>query len=138
MHPDVTIDYESIGSGGGIGLVTDGRVDFGATDGPMTEQQIKTFLQQRGCDVLHLPMALGAVVPSYNLPGITAELKFTPRALAGIFRRGGWLPHCELHLAPRASKDRRRHEETGASSVPQLGIDGWPKLRREPRLLTFT
>jgi phosphate transport system substrate-binding protein len=44
VHPDVTIDYESIGSGGGIGLVTDGRVDFGATDGPMTEGQIETFL----------------------------------------------------------------------------------------------
>ena len=85
VHPDVTIDYESIGSGGGVGLVTDGRVDFGATDGPMTEEQIKTFLQQRGCEALHLPMALGAVVPSYDVSGVTAELKFTPRALAGIF-----------------------------------------------------
>ena len=85
VHPEVAVDYQSIGSGGGIGLVTDGRADFGATDGPMTDEQIKTFVEQRGCSVLHLPMALGADVPSYNLPGVTAELKFTPRALAGIF-----------------------------------------------------
>ena len=87
VHPDVSIDYQSIGSGGGIGLVTDGRVDFGATDGPMTDEQIKTFVQQRGSSVLHLPMALGADVPSYNLPGMTAELKFTPRALVGCAAR---------------------------------------------------
>ena len=85
VHPEVAIDYQSIGSGGGIGLVTDGRVDFGATDGPMNDEQIKTFIQQRGSSVLHLPMALGADVPSYNLPGVAVELKFTPRALAGIF-----------------------------------------------------
>jgi phosphate transport system substrate-binding protein len=85
VRPDVAIDYQSIGSGGGIGLVTDGRVDFGATDGPMTDQQIQTFLEQRGCAVLHLPMALGADVPSYNLPGVTTDLKFTPTALADIF-----------------------------------------------------
>ena len=84
-HPEVTVDYQSIGSSGGIGRVTDGRVDFGATDGPMTDAQIKEFEQQRGCTVLHLPMALGADVPAYNLPGVSAELKFTPRALAGIF-----------------------------------------------------
>jgi phosphate transport system substrate-binding protein len=84
-HPDVQIDYQSIGSGGGIGLVTDGRVDFGATDGPLTDAQIKTFVEQRGCDVVHLPMALGADVATYNLPGVSGELKFTPRALVGIF-----------------------------------------------------
>jgi phosphate transport system substrate-binding protein len=84
-HPDVAIDYQSIGSGGGIGLVTDGRADFGATDGPMTDEQIKTFVQQRGCNVLHLPMALGADVPAYNIPNVTADVKFTAHALAGIF-----------------------------------------------------
>ena len=81
----MAIDYQSIGSGGGIGLVTDGRADFGATDGPMTEEQMKTFAQQRGCAVLHLPTALGASVPAYNLATVSAELRFTPRALAGIF-----------------------------------------------------
>jgi phosphate transport system substrate-binding protein len=85
VHPDVEIDYQSIGSGGGINLVTDERVDFGATDGPMTDAQLKTFRERRGYDVLHLPTALGADVPSYNVPGITMDLKFTSRALAGIF-----------------------------------------------------
>jgi phosphate transport system substrate-binding protein len=85
LHPDVQIDYESIGSGAGIGLVTDGRVDFGGTDGPMTEEQLRTFSERRGCTPLHVPTALGAGVPAYNLPGVTAVLRFTPSALAGIF-----------------------------------------------------
>ena len=66
-------------------MVTDGRADFGGTDGPMTDKQMKEFIAQRGCSVLHVPMALGADVASYNLPGVTAALKFTPQALAGIF-----------------------------------------------------
>ena len=85
FHPDVQIDYQSVGSGAGINLVTEGRLDFGGTDGPMTDQQIKEFIAQRGCTVLHVPVALGADVPSYNLPGLTAALKLTPQALAGIF-----------------------------------------------------
>jgi phosphate transport system substrate-binding protein len=84
-RPDIAIDYQSIGSGGGIGLVTAGRADFGATDGPMTDAQMAAFAQERGSAVLHLPMALGADVPVYNLPGITAELHFTAQALAGMF-----------------------------------------------------
>ena len=84
-HPDVAINYQSIGSGGGIRQVLAGTVDFGASDGPMTDEQIKQFQQQRGCDVLHFPTVLGADVPSYNLPGMRAELNFTPEALAGIF-----------------------------------------------------
>ena len=84
-HPDVQIDYQPLGSSAGINLVTSGRADFGGTDGPMTDQQLKEFVEQRGCAVLHIPMALGADVPSYNVPGITTSLKFTPQALAGIF-----------------------------------------------------
>ena len=81
VRPDVAIDYETtIGSSGGINLVTDGRVDFGATDGPMTDAQLDTFARQRNCGVLHVPTALGAVVAAYNVPGINAELKFTPQA----------------------------------------------------------
>ena len=79
-HSDVQVDYQSLGSGAGIGLVTDGRVDFGATDVPMTDPQMETFRERRGCSVLHVPMALGADVPSHNLPGVNAELKFTARA----------------------------------------------------------
>jgi phosphate transport system substrate-binding protein len=81
LHPNVQINYQSIGSGGGIRQLLDKTVDFGASDGPMTDEQ----LQQAGFKILHFPTVLGAAVPSYNIPGITGELKFTPEALAGIF-----------------------------------------------------
>jgi phosphate transport system substrate-binding protein len=81
LHPNIQINYQSIGSGGGIRQLLDKTVDFGASDGPMTDEQ----LQQAGFKVLHFPTVLGADVPSYNIPGVTAELKFTPEALAGIF-----------------------------------------------------
>jgi len=85
MHADVEINYQSIGSGGGIKQVTEGTVDFGATDGPMNDGQLAEFKQKRGCDVLHFPTVLGADVPTYNIPGVTGELNFTQEALAGIF-----------------------------------------------------
>jgi phosphate transport system substrate-binding protein len=81
LHPNVQINYQSIGSGGGIRQLLDKTVDFGASDGPMTDEQ----LQQAGFKVLHFPTVLGAAVPSYNIPGVTGELKFTPEAIAGIF-----------------------------------------------------
>jgi phosphate transport system substrate-binding protein len=81
LHPSVQINYQSIGSGGGIRQLLDKTVDFGASDGPMTDEQ----LQQAGFKILHFPTVLGAAVPSYNIPGVTGELKFTPEALAGIF-----------------------------------------------------
>ncbi len=85
LHPDIQINYQSIGSGGGIKQVTEGTVDFGATDGPMNDAQLKEFQAKRGCEALHFPTVLGADVPTYNLPGVNAELNFTPEALAGIF-----------------------------------------------------
>ncbi len=84
-HPDVEINYQSIGSGGGIRQVTEGTVDFGASDGPMTDKQMTEFKQKRGSDILHFPTVLGAAVPTYNIPGVTSSLNFTPEALAGIF-----------------------------------------------------
>jgi phosphate transport system substrate-binding protein len=81
----IEINYQSIGSGGGIRQVLAGTVDFGATDGPMNDDQIKEFKDKRGTDILHFPTVLGADVPSYNIPGVNAELNFTPEALAGIF-----------------------------------------------------
>jgi phosphate transport system substrate-binding protein len=81
LHPDVQINYQSIGSGGGIRQVLNGTVDFGASDGPMTDEQ----LAQAKFKILHIPTVLGAVVPAYNVPGVTAEIKFTPDVLAGIF-----------------------------------------------------
>jgi phosphate transport system substrate-binding protein len=80
-HPDVQINYQSIGSGGGIRQVLAGTVDFGATDGPMTDEQ----LGQSKVKILHFPTVLGAVVPIYNIDNVKQELKFTPAALAGIF-----------------------------------------------------
>jgi len=81
LHPDIEINYQSIGSGGGIRQVIAGTVDFGASDGPMTDDQLKEAKMK----ILHFPTVLGADVPAYNIPGVNAELKFTPDALAGIF-----------------------------------------------------
>jgi len=81
----VPINYASIGSGGGIAQVTAGTVDFGASDGPMTDMQMMEFQNKRGSAILHFPTVLGAVVPTYNIPGVTASLNFTGEALAGIF-----------------------------------------------------
>ena len=81
LHPDVQINYQSIGSGGGIRQVLNGTVDFGATDGPMTDEQLKEAI----VNILHIPTVLGADVPAYNVPGVSGELKFTPESLAGIF-----------------------------------------------------
>ena len=80
-HSDIQINYQSIGSGGGIRQVLAGTVDFGASDGPMTDEQ----LSQAKTKIMHIPTVMGAVVPAYNIPGITGEVKFTPQALAGIF-----------------------------------------------------
>lgn len=85
VRADVQINYQSIGSGGGIRQVTEGTVDFGASDGPMTDDQLAAFRTKRGGGILHLPTVLGAVVPVYNLPAVTGALRFTPEALAGIF-----------------------------------------------------
>jgi phosphate transport system substrate-binding protein len=81
IHPDIEINYQSIGSGGGIRQVLAGTVDFGASDGPMTDEQLK----EAKTKILHVPTVLGADVPAYNIPGVNAELKFTPETLAGIF-----------------------------------------------------
>jgi phosphate transport system substrate-binding protein len=80
-HPDIQFNYQSIGSGGGIRQVLAQTVDFGASDGPMTDEQ----LSQAKTKILHIPTVMGAVVPAYNVPGVSTELKFTPEALAGIF-----------------------------------------------------
>jgi phosphate transport system substrate-binding protein len=79
------INYQSIGSGGGIKQVTEGTVDFGASDGPMNDDQLKAFRDKHGFEILHFPTVLGADVPAYNIPGVSAELTFTPDAIAGIF-----------------------------------------------------
>lgn len=81
QHPDIQINYQSQGSGAGIRQLLAGTVDFGASDGPMTDEQ----LSQAKVKILHFPTVLGAVVPTYNISGVTGELNFTPKALAGIY-----------------------------------------------------
>jgi phosphate transport system substrate-binding protein len=81
VHPEIKINYQSIGSGGGIRQVSEGTVDFGATDGPMSEAQIASAKVK----TMHIPTVLGAVVPVYNLPGVNAELKFSSDVIADIY-----------------------------------------------------
>jgi len=80
-NPTTQLNYQSIGSGGGIRQFSDGTVDFGGTDAPMTDSAIAAI---QG-NVLHIPTVLGAIVAIYNLPGVTQQLKFTPDVLADIF-----------------------------------------------------
>jgi phosphate transport system substrate-binding protein len=80
-NPGVRFNYQSIGSGGGIKQITAGTVDFGASDAPMTEEGMKKLPGA----ILHIPTALGAVVPVYNLASVASGLKLTPDVLAGIY-----------------------------------------------------
>ena len=80
LHPEVAINYQSIGSGGGIRQLSAQTVFFGATDGPMTSEQ----MQNAAGRVLHLPTVLGGVVPVYNIPEVNTDLKFTGKVLADI------------------------------------------------------
>jgi phosphate transport system substrate-binding protein len=81
MHPNVEVNYQSIGSGGGIRQLSSGTVFFGATDGPMTNDQMLAA----GFRIMHVPTVLGGDVPVYNIPGVSAELRFTGPLLADIF-----------------------------------------------------
>ena len=81
VDADAQINYQSIGSGGGIRQFMAGTVDFGASDMPMTDDQIGKFKVKP----LHFPTVLGGIVPTYNIPGVSQDLKFTPEALAGIY-----------------------------------------------------
>src|SRR5687767_15996980 len=78
----VRINYQSIGSGGGIRQLSEETVDFGATDGPMTDDELK---RAKGGPILHIPTVLGADAITYNLPGVASGLKLTPEVLADIF-----------------------------------------------------
>jgi phosphate transport system substrate-binding protein len=80
-HGDVQINYQAIGSGGGIRQLQEGTVDFGASDMPMTDDQIKAMKVK----ALHFPTVMGAVVITYNIPGVSATLKLSPEAIAGIY-----------------------------------------------------
>jgi phosphate transport system substrate-binding protein len=83
--PNIQINYQSQGSGAGIRQVTEGTVDFGASDGPMNTDQMKAYQDKRGRGILHFPTVMGAVVLTYNIPGVSQALNLTPEAIAGIF-----------------------------------------------------
>jgi phosphate transport system substrate-binding protein len=108
------INYQSIGSGGGIRQVLEGTVDFGATDGPMTDEQ----LGQAKTPILHLPTVLGAVVATYNVPGVE-KLKLTPEALAGIF-----LGKVQMWNDPLIGKENPGVKLPAAAIVPVHRSDG--------------
>ena len=80
MHPEVQINYQSIGSGGGIKQITEKTIDFGASDAPMSNDEMT-----RAPNIQHIPTVLGAVVVVYNLPGVSEPLKFSPETIAAIF-----------------------------------------------------
>jgi phosphate transport system substrate-binding protein len=81
LHPNVKIDYQSIGSGGGIKQVKEQTVDFGASDAPMKDEELKSAPGE----ILHIPTVLGAVVVTYNLEGISKPLQFSPEVIADIY-----------------------------------------------------
>src|SRR5579859_5616307 len=84
-HSNIEINYQPTGSGKGMSSITDGTVDFGASDQPMNEAQLKAFHDNHGYDVLHFPSVAGSAVPIYNIPGVAGGLNFTAEALVGIF-----------------------------------------------------
>jgi phosphate transport system substrate-binding protein len=83
-HSNIQINYQSIGSGGGIRQLQAGTVDFGASDMPLNAEQTAQF-KAKNVTVLHVPTVLGAVVPAYNIPGLSGDVKFTPDVLADIY-----------------------------------------------------
>ncbi|HEX9128727.1 MAG TPA: phosphate ABC transporter substrate-binding protein PstS [Gemmatimonadaceae bacterium] len=78
----IKINYQSIGSGGGVRQISEQTVDFGASDGPMSDEELA---KAKGGPILHIPTVLGADVITYNVPGVTAVLKLTPSVIADIF-----------------------------------------------------
>ena len=138
INPKAQINYQSIGSGGGIRQLQAGTVDFGASDSPMTDEQ----LAQAKTKILHFPTVLGAVVPTYNVPGVTQELKFTPEALAGIFlgtiRR--WNDPALNEANPASQSARRRHRRRASLRrqrhhvrVDGLSLQGQRRAGRQDR-----
>lgn len=84
-HRGIEINYRPVGSGTGVNQLLAGAVDFGASDMPLSDEQMAEASTKLKTTVLHFPMVLGAAVPAYNLPGLPDNLKFTPKALSGIF-----------------------------------------------------
>jgi phosphate transport system substrate-binding protein len=114
-HPGIHINYQSIGSGGGIRQVTEGTIDFGASDGPMSDQQIA----ESKISVTHIPTVLGAVVPVYNIPGVTGNLNFAPDVIADIY-----LGKITKWDDPRLAKDNLGVKFPSTMILPVYRSDG--------------
>ncbi len=115
LHPNVKINYQSIGSGGGIRQVSEGTVDFGATDGPMSDDQLKSAKVK----VMHIPTVLGAVVPVYNIPGVAKDLNFSGDVIADIY-----LGKISKWNDPRITKDNPGVSLPDKSILPVYRSDG--------------
>ena len=114
-HPGVQINYQSVGSGAGIRQISQGIVDFGASDGPMTDKQ----LADSKLKLIHIPTVLGAVVPSYNLPGTNQELRFAPDVIADIY-----LGKITKWNDPRLAKDNPGVKLPDHTILPVYRSDG--------------
>jgi phosphate transport system substrate-binding protein len=115
LHPNVKINYQSIGSGGGIKQVSEGTVDFGASDGPMNDQQ----LAEAKVKVMHVPTVLGSDVPVYNIPGVSKDLNFTGDEIADIY-----LGKITKWNDPRLVKDNPGVNLPNAAILPVYRSDG--------------
>jgi len=113
QYPSVKINYQSIGSGGGIRQVSDGIVDFGASDGPMSNEQMAAAKVK----VQHIPTVLGAVVPVYNIPGVNKDLNFSGDVIADIYLG-------KITNDPRIAKDNPGVNLPGNSILPVYRSDG--------------
>jgi phosphate transport system substrate-binding protein len=114
-HPGVQINYQSVGSGAGIRQISQGVVDFGASDGPMTDKQLAESTQK----LVHIPTVLGGVVPAYNLPGVNTELKFSGDVIADIY-----LGKITKWNDPRLAKDNPGVKLPDHAILPVYRSDG--------------
>lgn len=114
-HPNVHINYQSIGSGGGIKQASEGVVDFGDSDGPMSDEQLASAKVK----LMHIPVVLGAVVPVYNIPGASKPLNFSPDVLAAIY-----LGQIAKWNDPRIVKDNPGVNLPGNPILPVYRSDG--------------
>ena len=117
LHPNVKINYQSIGSGGGIRQVSEGTVDFGASDVTMTDAQITAAKVK----VMAIPAVLGAVVPVYNVPGVNKELNFSGDVIADIYL--GKIS--QLERCPHRERQSRR--QSAEQSDPACLSLGWKR-----------
>ena len=85
MNKDAKINYQSIGSGGGVKQITEGTVDFGASDSPMSDEEIQKANSKNNNSIIHIPTVIGSVVLTYNIPGVDKNINLSPEAIAGIY-----------------------------------------------------